>query len=510
MLRYLHAVRLSIESHALALSSLSLTSIPPEVYILKNVTALTSINLFENSLDALPELLFEQMLTLQVLDASRNRLTSLPASLGNQLRLRLLILNDNQLPEIPKVVFSLSRLETLAVDYNQITAIPGEVMLLEHLDNFRYTGNNIAFPPREVQVQDLRVVYKFLRVLRDAPRNNVCELKSFGLTDFPSLWDFQESSWFHWMPTLNLKDNAITSAPGEIVKMSGLTQLYLDDNKFASLPINICFLSNLTDLQLNNNEITVLPYTVSEFQALTLLGLATNKFDRIPEELTHIRTLEQLVMDDNSIVEEMRFMDDNSINEVPETITRLANLKVFSLSLNRLTTLPMDMVALTALTELRFNRNLMKIVPACIITMSWLVTLKMAENEFEHITDEMMAENEFEHIIDEMATKSTQVMLRYRDMLDKARLSHRLDISSMALRRLPDEIGDLASLTELNLVNNLITELSKDIGDLASLTELNLVNNLITELPEFLGQLQDLLRIDCSHNRITHLPADLT
>jgi hypothetical protein len=29
-------------------------------------------------------------------------------------------------------------------------------------------------------------------------------------------------------------------------------------------------------------------------------------------------------------------------------------------------------------------------VPDCIMKMSWLVTLKMAENEFEHITDEMV------------------------------------------------------------------------------------------------------------------------
>lgn len=51
--------------------------------------------------------------------------------------------------------------------------------------------------------------------------------------------------------------------------------------------------------------------------------------------------------------------------------------------------------------------------------MEWLTTLKIAENDFETITEEI-------------STKSTAAMLRYRDTLEKARIDHVLDIRSTA------------------------------------------------------------------------------
>jgi len=51
-------------------------------------------------------------------------------------------------------------------------------------------------------------------------------------------------------------------------------------------------------------------------------------------------------------------------------------------------TLPLSLAR--SLTHINTHFSLSQMVPDCIMKMSWLVTLKMAENELEHITDEMV------------------------------------------------------------------------------------------------------------------------
>lgn len=54
-------------------------------------------------------------------------------------------------------------LETLDVSYNKLTGLPGEIMLLENLKFFKFDGNEMSFPPPDVMMQDMQIVYKFLK-----------------------------------------------------------------------------------------------------------------------------------------------------------------------------------------------------------------------------------------------------------------------------------------------------------------------------------------------------------
>jgi hypothetical protein len=73
----------------------------------------------------------------------------------------------------------------------------------------------------------------------------------------------------------------------------------------------------------------------------------------------------------------------------------------------------------------------------------------------------------------------------------------------------PAEIGQLTSLTELDLPGNQLTSLPAEIGQLTSLTYLNLDANQLTSLPAEIGQLTSLTELGLSGNQLTSLPAEI-
>ena len=70
---------------------------------------------------------------------------------------------------------------------------------------------------------------------------------------------------------------------------------------------------------------------------------------------------------------------------------------------------------------------------------------------------------------------------------------------------LPPELGRLASLASLGLINNMLTSLPSEMGSL-DLRSLMLGNNLLNALPKSFGRLSALTRLDLSVNRFTTVP----
>ena len=84
-----------------------------------------------------------------------------------------------------------------------------------------------------------------------------------------------------------------------------------------------------------------------------------------------------------------------------------------------------------------------------------------------------------------------------------------LDLRGNQLTSLPAEIGQLTSLTYLNLGGNQLTSLPAEIGQLTSLTELYLSDNQLTSLPAEIGQLTSLEELGLSDNQLTSVPAEI-
>ncbi|KAL5983392.1 Plant intracellular Ras-group-related LRR protein 4 [Asimina triloba] len=87
------------------------------------------------------------------------------------------------------------------------------------------------------------------------------------------------------------------------------------------------------------------------------------------------------------------------------------------------------------------------------------------------------------------------------------KLSHliNLDLSENRIIALPPTIGGLSSLARLDLHSNRLTELPDSIGDLFTLVYLDLRGNQLTSMPPTIGKLSCLEFLDLSSNRLSFI-----
>jgi Leucine-rich repeat (LRR) protein len=101
----------------------------------------------------------------------------------------------------------------------------------------------------------------------------------------------------------------------------------------------------------------------------------------------------------------------------------------------------------------------------------------------------------------------TGVPPEFRDLV-----SHdgtRLSLRDLKLTSVPEWLGNLTTLTSLDLGGNQLTSLPESLGSLTSLAELSLDGNQLALVPEQLGNLTRLTRLDLSDNRLASVPESL-
>jgi len=81
-----------------------------------------------------------------------------------------------------------------------------------------------------------------------------------------------------------------------------------------------------------------------------------------------------------------------------------------------------------------------------------------------------------------------------------------LDLSFHGILVLPENMGDLDFLKELNLKNNLIEMLPESFSQMDSLLILKLHNNMLSSLPEDIGNLENLKKLFLPGNQLTSIP----
>lgn len=113
----------------LVLKGRKLDSIPPEIFLMKN---LIHLDLSRNKIDSLPPEI-GQLTRLEHLELSNNRLESLPEEIGKLTALRYLGLNRNLIRQLPPTIGDLSELEVLELWDNELEDIPDEIGRLQNL-----------------------------------------------------------------------------------------------------------------------------------------------------------------------------------------------------------------------------------------------------------------------------------------------------------------------------------------------------------------------------------------
>ena len=153
-----------------------------------------------------------QIVTLERLWVSHNKLSTLPIQIEQMFRLREVYLHKNSFEHIPTSLCRLPSLEILWLNCNKITKIPVEIASLKSLRRLHLDTN-------------------FIKELPDS----LCLLDS--------------------LEVLYLNENTIHTISDNIGSMKGLKRLYLHHNKITDIPSGLCSLRNIRILNLDDNEI---------------------------------------------------------------------------------------------------------------------------------------------------------------------------------------------------------------------------------------------------------------
>ena len=97
--------------------------------------------------------------------------------------------------------------------------------------------------------------------------------------------------------------------------------------------------------------------------------------------------------------------------------------------------------------------------------------------------------------------------LRYiPSSIGKLTLLKKLNVGLNKIKSLPKSFKNLSSLEYLDLSSNLFITLPNDIGELTSLQTLDLRQNKLITIPDSIGNLHNLKVLDLSHNEFENLP----
>ncbi|NWU93494.1 LRCH1 protein, partial [Upupa epops] len=146
------------------------------------------------------------------------------------------------------------------------------------------------------------------------------------------------------------------------------------------------------------------------------------------------------------------------------------------LSKNRLTEVPTELCHFVSLETLNLYHNCIKVIPDAIVNLQMLTYLNLSRNQLSSLPPCLCG-------------LPLKVLIA----------------SNNKLGSLPEEIGRLKQLMELDVSCNEITALPQQIGQLKSLKELNVRRNYLEVLPQELVQLP-LVKFDFSCNKVLVIP----
>lgn len=194
-------------------------------------------------------------------------------------------------------------------------------------------------------------------------------------------------------------------------------------------------------------------------------------------------------------------LSDSVIHYVPPALMECSGIKTLDLSRNWLRALPSTFATLTRLVSLDLADNEFEDFPD-IGALQRLQTLDLSDNHIRSIPNGILGG------LTQLQTLSLSNNGLQRFPTDIVKLTALTELFAQhnALTRLPKHIGHLTALQKLNLQFNQLQKLPCSIGQLTHLQQLGLCGNALTSLPTSLGDLSELIILTLANNHITHLP----
>ncbi|XP_018432018.1 PREDICTED: leucine-rich repeat and calponin homology domain-containing protein 3 [Nanorana parkeri] len=166
------------------------------------------------------------------------------------------------------------------------------------------------------------------------------------------------------------------------------------------------------------------------------------------------------------------------LREFPRSAVRqdLSDTTQADVSRNRLSEIPAEICHYVSLESLNLYQNCIRYVPEATLNLQALTFLNLSRNQLTSLPGYI-------------CSLPLKVLIASNNKLDS----------------LPEEIGLLRHLTELDVSCNEVQTIPTQIGKLESLRDLNIRRNLLLQLPEEIADLP-LVRLDFSCNKVTSIP----
>lgn len=253
----------------------------------------------------------------------------------------------------------------------------------------------------------------------------------------------------------------------EKVKILEMTGTLLEE-----FPVGIAPFWSLEFLNLRNNKFLEFPYFIANSKNLKEINLFGNKIQSIPDWIGNFSELRQLNLGTTfeCYAEDLFRQEVNAVGSLPGSIGQLAKLEILNLSFNAISELPSNIGQLVSLKRLDLQSNRIHELPSEITQLSELELLDLRDNGLSGLP----------HLIGNLAS------LRFLRLGNRNFNPNDDEVSFIRLNSIetmPDSIGSLTKLEELDLSSNRLQSLPESIGGLTSLKRLNLRGNPLTNLP---------------------------
>ncbi|XP_071805537.1 leucine-rich repeat serine/threonine-protein kinase 2-like isoform X2 [Asterias amurensis] len=328
----------------------------------------------------------------------------------------------------------------------------------------------------------------------------------------PTMLDVPEASDLH-IYLLDLSANHITDlqklALAEeklLEQFAFLEKLDLSNNSLDEFPAHLAeSMPSLQHLDLRNNQFQLLPVHVFSNEKLQTLDMSGNKLSNIRQEPLEVS---YSLIDLN--------LSNNQIQQFPIWLGRYAPaLVTLSLARNSLNDLPLRSLELSRLQSLDLSHNNLKHIPS---ESMWqclsLEFLNVSFNKLESLSEEL---GETLSSLVTLKLAENKLALPDRPFIPKMILQlpwlRSIDLSNNGLIGVPPPVEwKSQGLREVHLGHNRIkkVDLGENIRSWQKLERLSLNNNQLSQIPREIGQISTLTSLDISNNpKTTSIPDDL-
>ncbi|KAF4803065.1 Protein LAP2 [Turdus rufiventris] len=313
---------------------------------------------------------------------------------------------------------------------------------------------------------------------------------------------------------LYLDANQIEELPKQLFNCQSLHKLSLPDNDLTTLPASIANLINLRELDVSKNGIQEFPENIKNCKVLTVVEASVNPISKLPDGFSQLLNLTQLYLNDAFLeflpanfgrLTKLQILElrENQLKILPKTMSRLTQLERLDLGSNEFTEVPEVLEQLSGLKEFWMDGNRLTLIPGFIGTLKQLTYLDVSKNNIE-VVEEGSLKKVTTLKIDE------NQLIYLPDSIGGLISVEELDCSFNEIETLPSSVGQLSNIRTFAADHNFLTQLPSEIGNWKHVTVLFLHSNKLEFLPEEMGDMQKLKVINLSDNRLKNLPFTFT